>query len=159
MKRSIAIILAVLLFAGLFAACSSDSKDSKEIDISTLSQELLDSGAYPDGLEPIDAESGCYLYGLESGEGSPVVDAAFYLATGAVADEFAIIKTASEADAAAVKEAIEARIEYLKVSFESYNPGEVTQLENAALKTKGVFVVFVCADNQAAADEVLKAYF
>ena len=62
MKRSIAFIMAVLIFAGLFAACSSDSK---EIDISTLSQELLDSAAYPNGLEPIDLESGCYLYGLE----------------------------------------------------------------------------------------------
>lgn len=156
MKRSIAIILAVLILAGLFSACSSDTK---EIDIATLSQELLDCGAYPNGLEPIDAESGCYLYGLEYGEGSPVVESAFYLATGAVADEFAIIKTTSEAEAAEVKAAIEARVEYLKVSFESYNPGEVSQLENAALKTKGVFVVFVCADVQSAADEVLKAYF
>lgn len=156
MKRSIAIILAVLVFAGLFAACSSGSK---EIDISALSQELLDSAAFPDGLEPIDVEAGCYLYGLERGEGSPVVDAAFYLATGAVADEVAIIKTASEADAAEVKAAIEARVDYLKTSFESYNPGEVTQLENAALKTSGVYVVFVCAEDQSAADEVLKPYF
>ena len=159
MKRSIAILLTVIIFAALFAACSSGSKEAKEIDISTLSQELLDSEAYPDGLEPIDIESGCYLYGLESGEGSIVVDAAFYLATGAVADEFAIIKTASEADAATVKAAIEARVDYLKTSFESYNPGEVSQLENAALKVKGVYVVFVCADNQSAADEVLKLYF
>ena len=156
MKRTVSIILAVLLFAGLFAACSSDTK---EIDIATLSKELLDSGAYPNGLEPIDIESGCYLYGLEYGEGGSIVDAAFYLATGAVADEFAIIKTTSEAEAAEVKAAIEARVEYLKVSFESYNPGEVSQLENAALKTNGVFVVFVCADVQSAADEVLKAYF
>jgi len=156
MKRSIALILTVVIFAGLFAACAAESK---EIDIATLSQELLDSAAYPNGLEPIDVESGCYLYGLESGEGSPIVDAAFYLATGAVADEFAIIKTASEADAATVKAAIESRVDYLKVSFESYNPGEVSQLESAALKTKGVYVVFVCADNQAAADEVLKPYF
>lgn len=156
MKRSIAIILAVLIFAGMFAACSSGGK---EIDISTLSQELLNSAAFPDGLEPIDIEAGCYLYGLESGEGGPIVDAAFYLATGAVADEFAIIKTTGEDDAAEVKAAIEARLDYLKTSFESYNPGEVTQLENAALKTSGVYVVFVCADDQAAADEVLKAYF
>ena len=156
MKRSIAILLAVLIFTGIFAACSSGVK---EIDIGTLSQELLDSAAFPDGLEPVDIEAGCYLYGLESGEGSPIVDAAFYLATGAVADEIAIIKTASEADAAEVKSAIEARVDYLKTSFESYNPGEVTQLENAALKTSGVYVVFVCADDQAAADEVLKPYF
>ena len=156
MKRIIAIILAVLLMACLFTACSSDTK---EIDVATLSQELLNSGAYTNGLEPIDVESGCYLYGLAYGEDSPVVDAAFYLATGAVADEFAIIKTTSEAEAEAVKAAIEARVDYLKVSFESYNPGEVSQLEGAALKTKGVFVVFVCADVQSAADEVLKAYF
>ncbi len=156
MKRIAAIFLAVVMLAAMFAACAPAKKD---IDIATLSKELLDSTAYPNGLEPIDLEAGCYLYGIESGEGSSVVDAVFYLATGAVADEFAIIKTDSEASAAEVKAAIEARVEYLKTSFESYAPEEVPQLEGAALKTSGVYVVFVCADDQAAADAVLKAYF
>ena len=153
MKRGIAILLAVLVFAGLFAACSSGSK---EIDINTLSQELLDSAAFPDGLEPVDMEAGCYLYGLEEGI---IEESLFYMATGAVADELALIKTDSEDSAAQVKAAVESRLEYLKTSFESYNPGEVAQLEGAALKTSGVYVVFVCAEDQAAADAVLEKYF
>lgn len=158
MKRIAAILIAVLMLVGLFSACSSDG-GKKEIDIAALSAELLAGTAFPDGLEAIDIEAGCYLYGLESGETGPIADAAFYLATGAVADEIAIFKSKSESDAASVKAAVESRVEYLKNSFESYNPGEVSQLENAALKTSGVYVVFVCADDQAAADEVLKAYF
>lgn len=158
MKRITALLIAMLMLMSLFSACSSDS-EKKEIDIASLSQALLDSAAFPDGLEPIDLEAGCYLYGLEYGENGPVIDAAFYLATGAFADEIAIFKAASESDAAAVKAAVESRVEYLKKSFESYNPGEVSQLEGAALKTSGVYVVFVCADDQSAADEVLKAYF
>lgn len=156
MKRSIAILLSVLVFIGIFAACSSDEK--KEINISALSQELLDSAAFPGGLEAIDMENGCYLYGIDCGEGGNVVDAAFYLATGAVADEIAIIKTTDETAASEVKDAIAARVEYLKGSFESYNPAEVPQLENAFLKTSGIYVVFVCAEDQAAADAILKAY-
>ena len=155
MKRSIAILLSFLIFAGIFSACSSGSK---EIDISTLSQELLDSDAFPDGLEAVDLKAGCYLYGLDSGEGGPIAEAQFYLSSGAVADEFALIKTDSKDSAANVKAAIEARLEYLKTSFESYNPGEVSQLENAALKISGVYVVFVCADNQSTADKILDKY-
>ena len=152
MKRAAAIFFVILIFAGL-SACSSGGG---EIDISALSQELLDSAAFPDGLEPVDMEAGCYLYGLDEGL---VTDSLFYMATGAVADELALIKTDSEESADLVKSAVEARLEYLKDSFQAYNPGEVSQLEGASLKIRGVYVVFVCAEDQGAADAVLKKYF
>lgn len=156
MKRRIALALTFFAIICTMAACSSDSG---EIDISALSKQLLESEAFPNGLEQIDEEAGCYLYGIESGESGPVEEAVFYMATGAVADELVLIKAASEEDAVLIKASVEARVEYLKTSFADYNPSEVPQLEGAALKTSGLYVIFVCADNQAAAEAVLKEYF
>lgn len=156
MKRKISIFLCFAALVLLFSSCSSKDKKSPEIDLSELSAALLESGAFAEELELIDNDIGCYIYGMEE---NAETETLFYMSSGATADELTIFKSADEASASELEKSVSERLDYQKRSFEAYNPDEVTKLDGAVLKTSGVYVLLVVADDYDAANSVIDEYF
>ena len=90
---------------------------------------------------------------------SGITDIAWYVGSGAAADELAVIKCASEETFKSVEDAVNARIEYLKEGYSDYGPDQVPKIENACVKgySNEVLVYCICSDSSEAgnmADEM-----
>lgn len=142
-------VIAVLL---VLTACSSAPRD---FEPSALSGALLESGAFSEAIAQTDTQIGLYLYELSP---DTVEDAVFYFSSGATAEEIAVFKACSAADAEVIASAVRARISSQRDSFADYNPAEVPKLDNAVLKVSGVYVVFYVADDYAAAANAAGEY-
>ena len=153
MRKILCLVLALLLVC-VFSACAK--APAAKVDTAALTSALLDSGAFAEPLEPVEAEIGALLYGLEGGEAEEMT---FYMPAGPVADELALFKAPDAAGAETLKKLVEARIDYQKRAFADYAPAEVSKLENCVVRVKGPYVLFVAAGDYDAANAVIARYF
>ena len=130
--------------------------EAREPDLPALAAQLLDCGAFSYEMEEYDKAIGCSFYGLEEDAAEEMY---FYFPPGPTADELVLFKAKDEAGAETLAKAVEGRIEYQRHAFESYGPEEVKKLDAAYLLRKGVYVLFLAADDPSRADELLKPYF
>ena len=130
--------------------------EAQEPDLSALAAQLLDCGAFSYPMEEFEAEIGCNYYGLTE---DAAEEMHFFFPPGPTADELVLFKAKDEAGVQELVKAVEARIDYQRHAFESYGPEEVKKLDNSYLFFKGVYVLFLAADDPSAADELLKPYF
>lgn len=71
--------------------------------------------------------------------------------SGGFADEVAVFLMKSEDASQAVVDSAKARVESRSIDFKDYNPDEYDKLQNALIKTKGRYVLFVVSgDNDTA---------
>ncbi len=128
----------------------------QEPDLPALAAQLLDCGAFSYAMEEFDPEIGRSFYGLAEDAAEEMY---FYFPPGPTADELVLFKAKDEAGVRELVKAVEARIDYQRHAFESYGPEEVKKLDDSYLLFKGVYVLFLSADDPSAADELLKPYF
>lgn len=141
------------LFCLILAGCGDSAAEVRPFESGDLSV-VLESGAFSEQLETVDAEIVCMLYGLELG-GDTVTACEGYLSGGATAEELVLFTAVDEAAAETVKAACELRVEDQILGFEDYIPGEVAKLENAVIAVRGNTVLFVVANDGAAAASVI----
>ena len=79
-------------------------------------------------------------------------------ASGATAEEIAVITVKSASDVESVKAAVEMRVEDLAFNFENYVPAEMDKIENAVVATSGRYIILAVADDSAAAQEIIDSY-
>jgi hypothetical protein len=151
-KKTVLFLLALFAFAAVFTACGA--KKTAEIDIAAFAEELTDSTAFAEELTPIGKDAALLRYGIKSEDAA---ECAVGVPASVSADEYAIFK-ASDSDAAKrIKSAIDNYIIMQKASYASYEPDEVPKLDAAIIKTTGLYVIYVCADNSSA-DGVISKY-
>ncbi len=80
--------------------------------------------------------------------------AAYVEGSGGFADEVALFKAKSEADADTIKAAFENRVSKRKELFATYNPEEAEKLGNAVITKKGCYVLLVVANNASECEDV-----
>lgn len=149
MKR-IMLLCGVLLIALMVSACGN--KETADVDINQLADDLLEKVAFEDELTELDAGMIPDIYGVEG-----AVEQRVYMSSGATAEEVAVFLFATEEDAQAGQEALEQRLESRKEDFGNYMPDELTRLENAVLKRSGCCVV-LCVSSGDEAKEVINSY-
>lgn len=150
MKRLISLWAALALTLSL-AACSG-GKDPAGYDPAAVSKALLDSGAFSETLEALDADLVKGLYGLETGP----EEAAVYTSTGATAEEVAVMTFAGQEAADAALKAMEARVADQKAACEGYLPAELPKLDKAILRQSGKSVLLVVANDAEKAQAALE---
>jgi hypothetical protein len=155
MKRTITLLLSLLLIASLMVACGK--KPLKALPApDALAASLLDGGVFSDELEPADADIGAFLYGLTDAEGAEMF---FWLSSGATAEEISIFRCENAAVLEVVRAAVDVRLDFQKSTYQDYAPGEVPKLENAQVRVRdNTLLVCVSADAQKAA-ALLDPYF
>ena len=142
------LIPAALTLCLTLAACGGDSQAAGAFDPATAAQALLDSGAFTDTLEAVDAEVAATLYGVDAAD---ITDCAVYTSLSAGAEEIAVLVMADETSATAAMDGLEKRVADQKAALESYQPDEVAKLDSAILEQRGSSVLLaVCADADAA---------
>ena len=181
MKRILPLLIVLLLFSLLLAACSGGDSGNKPLpageelvktaegeedgeDIykplpagEELVKTLTDAGIFDDELEAVDPVIAALLYGFTEEDGIELHS--WLSSSGGTAEEFSLIVCPDDAALAAAKQSAEARLENQKRTYESYAPNEVPKLEGAVVRVRdNVLVVCVAADPKKAA-ELLAPYF
>lgn len=150
MKKLISLCAALALALSL-AACSGGGKDSAGYDPAAVSKALLDSGAFSETLEALDADLITGFYGLETAP----EEAAVYTSTGATAEEVAVMTFADQESADAALTAMETRVADQKAACEGYLPAELPKLDKAIVKESGKSVLLVVANDPEKAQAAL----
>ena len=150
MKKLLLALLSVSLLLSL-AACGGKEEEKTPFSPDDAAT-LLESGAFSEVLEAIDADIACALYGIDE---TTVTGAAVYGSTGTTAEELAIFVLAGEESAQAALTALGYRVEDRAAAMASYLPNEVPKLENAILEQRGNTVLLVVASDYSPVDDFL----
>lgn len=145
-------IPAVLVLCLTLTACGSKDSGSAGYDPAATAQALLDSGAFTDTLETTDKDTVAILYGVEA---DSIVDCACYTSLSAGAEEIAVLTMADADSAKAAMDGLKARVADQKAVLESYQPDEVSKLDNAIFTQSGNTVVLVVAADAEKAQSTL----
>ena len=156
MKRILPVLMSLFLFVLLLTACAGGEVKKPLPSPEQLAQTMLDSGVFTDELEAADPDIAAYLYGLTEIAG---VEMHNWLSSGATAEEFSLFVCADDAALKAVRESVDARLDFQKRTFSDYAPDEVPKLDGAVIRVRdNVMVVCVAADQEKAV-KLLSPYF
>ena len=133
-------ILLLLITALLIAAgCNEDKPKNYEINPSDLTADVLEHVKFSTEMSEVDRDTlASVWYTVPDG-----VNAAAYVAGGALSDELIVFTAPDEAIARTMLENVNKHINERKELFQSYAPAEVAKLEKAYAIQKGKYVV-VC---------------
>lgn len=144
MKRLTSLLLSLALMLTL-TACSRTPNSFPQ----NLSQQLLESDAFSEPLEPLDAEIAWRLYCLDMNgiafEQLTAADA--HGSTGATCEALALFSFSDEAAAQTALNTLDVYIEACILSNKDYRPAEVSKLEHAVLERRGTTVLLLVANN------------
>ena len=153
MKKIIGLILTVCMIL-MLAACGGGK--AKDVDLEALAGELAGSAAFTMDMNQyaMDAGLAAPTYGFD---GADVESSKFYFNNG-TAEEIFLAKAASEDAAKDLEQLCSARAQNQIASLQSYIPEAVPRLENAVIVRQGQYVIFVVANDNAAAKTVVDKY-
>lgn len=154
MKKLLHMALALALVLGL-AACGGAQEEAAWAASDV--QALLDSGAFSEELEELDADTAFILYQL-AGRGlsqEQLVEAAVRRSAGATCEEIAYLALDSEASAQSAQGALEDYVQNQIDENVDYRPAEIPKLEGAYIAVKGRTVLLVVASDIDAARKAL----
>lgn len=153
MKGWTTLCAGLALALALSACAGGEGGGAAGYDPGDTARALLDSGAFSEELESLDADLIVGLYGLEEAP----AEAAVYTSTGATAEEIAVLRYGGEEGARAALDALETRVADQKEACRNYLPDELPKLEEAIIKQSGDTALLVVAADAQAAQNALDA--
>lgn len=154
MKRLLSLILFLSLSLPL-TACSW--KQNQTPFAQDLPQQLLETDAFSEPLEPLDADILWMLYGLEDAglKREQLAGASGYRSSGATCEELALLTFTDEAAAQTATNALDLYVTTQIQSNKDYRPAEIPKLEKVFLVRRGTTALLLVANNYDAAYELL----
>lgn len=139
MRKSCAAMAALFL---LLAGCAgAPTGGAAEFVPAATAQALLDSAAFSETLEALDADLITGVYGLTA----EPKEAAVYTSTGATAEEVVVLTFEKTEDADAALTALTKRVADQREACDGYLPLELPKLDGAVVKQAGASVLLVVA--------------
>ena len=151
MKKSLSLMITAAFILTLMAGC----KGSADVDASGLSAELKSGISYEDDLTAIDLDTAGMFYSFGDAD---ISEAYFYESSGATAEEIAVIKCATDADAGKVETILNRRVEEQIESFTDYVPAELEKLNAAVVTRSGKCVILSVSSDPDKARDIIKSY-
>lgn len=155
MKKTLAILSCLVLAFALVSCGGGGSSTSFTLDTKALIDELHGANLFIDSLSPISENALNKVVGVST---DGITDFTYEMGTGVTGEELAVITCDSEDSAKKVFEEVTAHREDYMKQYESYAPDALPRMENAVLVQKGVYVIYVSAENDAAAQSIVDSY-
>ncbi|MEY8316127.1 DUF4358 domain-containing protein [Oscillospiraceae bacterium 50-58] len=156
MRKFMYVTLALALLLGL-AACKG-GRDSEEIWKTSHVQNILDSGAFSEELEELDADTAFMLYRLSDCglEREQLAETSARRSAGATCEELAVLIFDSTDSATAAKSALEDYVQSQITANEDYRPAEIPKLEKAWIDQRSNSLLLVVANDMDAAKQAVE---
>ncbi|MBC8535954.1 DUF4358 domain-containing protein [Feifania hominis] len=148
MKR---LFLCLLVLTVLLTGCAGSAR---EVDLAALGEELFTSGVFSDELDAPGGSVAGALYDLPD-----QTETTLYISSGATAEELALFRAASDADAKLIESAANRRLTQQKTAFEGYLPDECEKLDRAVIRRSGRYVVLCVAHDADTAQQIIEHRF
>ena len=154
MKKYLLLLAGVLLL--LSSACGSKT-ESLAVWSEGHGQDILDSGAFSEELEELDADTAWALYGLgQAGlDRESLTSAMCRRSAGATCEELAVLVFNNEEAASAAVSSLQSYVEDQIEANRDYRPAEIPKLENAWISQRGYTLLMVVADDLQAAKQAV----
>ena len=152
--KKLGVCLLVLALILCLASCGGGK--AKDIDIEALAKDLAASAAFTTDMSPYVVAAGVAA-GLYRYEPSDVESCVLYANT-STGEEIFVAKAASADAAKNVSALCQQRVSDQKSVLESYVPEAIPRLDSAIVTVSGQTVIFVVADDAAAAQAVVDGY-
>lgn len=138
---------ALIVSLSLLSACGDTS--ATEIDVAKTAESAMAAAGFTDDMVRQGDDTILASYVLL--DLATVSEYEIYVSGSmGTPEELAIFKAKSTEDAAAVKKAVERRLEDLTLNFTDYRPEEMPKIENAVLEERGNYILFaVCPEHEA----------
>ena len=149
MKKTLALLLALVCIVSLFAGCGSSKKT---MEPRAFVDDVLANANFTDSLSQLDDAVIPQYYGVDAADYKSAI---VYCGTAATAEQIvcfeAVDSAAAERLLAALKTFVADKVE----AYKSYGPAAAMSLENAPVKIIGNYVIaVVCTDSDSAAKVV-----
>ncbi len=141
MKRSISLILAVVMVACLFCACGDKAGEEKNVPAADIAAAVAEKIGKTDALTAVDAN---WIKGWMKTDAASFGDYTVYLnAIGANVDEFGIFKAGENMSVADVEKTVQAYLDLkLQSWMDEYMPEEKYKVEDASYEVVGNYVMY-----------------
>lgn len=134
-------LLTFIIISMLLVGCKNE-KSSLNIDMNSVSKNLLENIAFKDALELVDSDIITMYY--EIPENTEYV---LYMGSGATAEELAIFKLDDKNKIDEMIKNIKKHIDNQILQFEDYNNEELKKLENSVIEVKDNYVILCITDD------------
>lgn len=155
MKKLLTVTLALALVLGL-TACGG--KNDYAVWNADHAQAILDSGAFSEELEELDADTAFMLYKLADYglDREKLKEATVRRSAGATCEELAVLIFDSEDSASSARDALEAYVQNQIDENTDYRPAEIPKLEGARINQREETVLFVVANDRETAQKAVE---
>lgn len=155
MKKLLTVTLALALALGL-SACGG--KNDHAVWNADHAQAILDSGAFSEELEELDADTAFMLYKLADYglDREKLKEATVRRSAGATCEELAVLIFDSEDSASSARDALEAYVQNQIDENTDYRPAEIPKLKSARINQREETVLFVVANDRETAQKAVE---
>lgn len=145
-KKSIFVIILIAFLAAVYAG-----NNAKDVPIADIEKALI-AKTDIESMEKCSNRNLMQFFQLDYEQYESHI---YYKSTKALSvTELLIVKAAAKDDLAAVKDAVDNRIESQIKTFQGYGPKQVALLKNAIVKTKGNYLFYCTGKNAEKYEEV-----
>lgn len=150
--RRIAAAAGIAVMMASMAGCGGSGAN---VNAQELADALKTGIVYKDDLSPIDLDTAAMFYSFGD---TDITEAVFYESSGATAEEIAVIKCGSEADAGKAEDVLRNRVSEQIESYKDYVPAELEKLNAAVVYRKGSCAVLSVSDEPDKAREIITSH-
>lgn len=145
MKKTVAILLAIVCLAALLTGCGGSKKT---MEPRAFVDDVLANANFTDSLNQLSDDVVAQYYGVDSAD---YTSAIAYGGTAATAEQIVVFEAKDSAAAERILSALQTFVAEKIEAYKSYGPAAAMSLENAPVKIIGNCVVaVVCADSDSA---------
>lgn len=146
-------LLMVISLTLMMVSLTACGKKVQEFDVAATPKALMEAGAFSEDLEELEEVILLRLYEMDE---SKVSKAAGFASTGLTAEEVAVFQMVDETAAQEAEALLQAHLEYQKESNVDYRPNEMPKLDKAVVERRGKTLLFLVANDYAAAGKALE---
>ena len=152
--KKLGVCLLVLTLILCLASCGGGK--AKDVDINALAKDLTASAAFTEDMSqhPVAESVAAGLYRYDPSQ----VESCVLYANTSTGEEIFLAKAASADAAKSVSALCQQRVSDQKAVLESYVPEAIPRLDSAIVTVSGQTVIFVVANDAAAAQSVVDGY-